>query len=63
MYPDIDDWPDQRLISTYRRLSRDLRQRGYDDETVTRMCRVEEHLRAREIDPGEIARQAQAAVK
>lgn len=52
----LQDWADQRLVETYRRLSHDLRQRGFDERTVHRMGCIEEELRVRGLDPDEIAR-------
>jgi hypothetical protein len=49
-------WDDRRLVETYRRLSRDIRERGFDERTVHRMGCVEEELRTRDIDPDAIAR-------
>lgn len=54
-YDELRWWDDRRLVETYRRLSRDIRQRGFDERTVHRMGRVEEELRARDIDPDAIA--------
>lgn len=51
VYPEIDEWTDDRLVSTYRRLSRDFRRHGYDDETVARMFTVEKRMRQRGLDP------------
>lgn len=55
-YDELQGWNDQRLVETYRRLSHDLRQRGFEEAAVDRMGRVEEELRERNIDPDEIIR-------
>lgn len=52
--PDYGGWSDERLRSCYRRNSELLRAHGVDDRTVTVLCTVEEHLRARDIDPEEV---------
>jgi hypothetical protein len=44
-----------RLVERYRRLSHDLRRRGFDEVTVRRMGRVERELRERGLDPDTIA--------
>lgn len=54
-YDDLQHWDDGRLIEAYRRLSDDLRTRGFDAPTAHRMGRVEEELRARGVDPDPIA--------
>lgn len=54
-YDELAYWSDGRLIETYRRLSNDLRRTGFDAETVHRMGRVEERMRARGLDPDPIA--------
>lgn len=51
----LHHWGDVRLVETYRRLSHDLRRRGFDEGTVRRMGRVERELRARDLDPDTIA--------
>jgi len=55
-YEALRRWGDRRLLDAYRRLSRDLRRRGFDEGTVHRMGRVEVELRDRGFDPDEIAR-------
>lgn len=52
----IRHWRDRRLIETYRRLSRDLRRRGFERRTAHLMGCVEEGLRDRDIDPERIVR-------
>lgn len=47
-------WEDRRLIETYRRLSRDLKRRGFETETVHRMGCVEVELRDRDINPDKV---------
>lgn len=46
-----DEWSDERLRTCYRRNSQLLRIDGVDERTVAVLCRVEEHLRTRNIDP------------
>jgi len=58
-YDRLRYWGDGRLIDTYRRLSLDLRRRGFDERTVHRMVRVEEELRDRDLDPDGIAREVE----
>lgn len=48
---ELAEWENQRLIETYQRLSRDLKRRGFDVDTVHRMGCVEVELRDRDIDP------------
>lgn len=60
-YDGLWRWDDRRLIDTYRRLSHDLRRQGFDERTVHRMGRVEEELRARDLDPDAIAREVDDA--
>jgi 8-oxo-dGTP pyrophosphatase MutT (NUDIX family) len=60
-YDELRYWNDRRLLETYRRLSHDLRRRGCDERTVHRMGRVEEELRARDLDPDVIAREVDDA--
>lgn len=55
-YDDLQRWDDAELVETYRRLSHDLRRRGFEEWTVDRMGRVEAELRARDLDPDAIAR-------
>lgn len=55
-YEILNQWDDTRLIETYRRLSHDLRQQGFDEQTVHRMGCVEQELRARALNPDEIAK-------
>ena len=56
-YDGLASWTDERLVETYRRLSRDIRQRGFDERTVDRMGRIETELRTRGLDPDEVARE------
>ena len=58
-YDRLRYWGDRRLIDTYRRLSLDLCQRGFDERTVHRMVRVEGELRDRDLDPDGIAREVE----
>lgn len=51
---DYGEWPDARLRACYRRNSELLRAYGVDARTVAVLCAVEEHLRARDIDPDEV---------
>lgn len=60
VYPDIEEWGDLKLCMTYARLSRDLRQRGFDRELGLRMCAVERVLRDRGFDPDLIAHRVEA---
>ena len=60
-YDELQYWNDGRLIETYRRLSHDLRRRGFDERTIHRMGRVEVELRARDLDPDAIAREVDDA--
>lgn len=55
-FDELGYWRDRRLVETYARLSRDLRDQGFDARTVHRMGRVEEELRDRDLDPDRIAR-------
>ena len=51
------EWTDERLIDCYRRNSVLLREYGADERTIRTLCAVEEHLRARDIDPDRIVRE------
>lgn len=62
-YPSILEWSDDRLIATYRRLSRDLRREGYDPATTARMCTVEARMRERGLDPQLHAREIEDEIK
>lgn len=62
-YDEAHRWEDRRLIGTYRRLSHDLRQRGFDERTIHRMGCVEEELRDRDIDPDDIASEVDEALR
>jgi hypothetical protein len=57
----LQDWADRRLVETYRRLSHDLRQRGFDERTAHQMGCIEAELRVRGLDPDEIARSVEDA--
>lgn len=48
------EWSDECLIDCYRRNSVLLREYGADERTIRTLCAVEEHLRARDIDPDRI---------
>lgn len=63
VYPNIHEWTDQTVRETYYRLSRDLHQRGWDQELITRMSVVEDELDERGIDSMEIAIRAQEEAK
>lgn len=62
-YENLMYWDDDRLVATYRRLSRDLRIAGHRGvEHVQRMLEVESAMRALGLDPDPIARQVQAEI-
>lgn len=60
-YDNLKFWDDNRLIETYRRLSRDLRLSGRRDiEHIQRMVEVEWTMRERGLDPEPIAREVES---
>ncbi|EMA55852.1 hypothetical protein C451_04776 [Halococcus thailandensis JCM 13552] len=54
MSADYHAYSDDRLYECYRRNSRLLREYGSDERTIRTLCAVEEHLRARSIDPSDL---------
>lgn len=48
------EWTDDRLVDACRRNSALLREYGADWRTIETLCTVEEHLRARNVDPNGI---------
>lgn len=60
VYDDIHHWDDEKVIETYRRLSRDLRLAGRMDEGhFSRMMEVEAEMRDRGLDPSKVASEVQ----
>lgn len=56
-----NEWSTERLVDCYRRNSILLREYGSDERTIRVLCAVEEHLRARTIDPNRIIEGIEAA--
>lgn len=64
VYPDIQEWSDERLRQTYERLSMDLWQEIREDARhFQAMGEVEREMRIREIDPEPIAQKAERAAQ
>lgn len=59
--PNYHQWTNERLIDCYRRNSILLREYGPDERTIRVLCAVEEHLRARTIDPDRIIEEVEEA--
>lgn len=51
----------RRLVETYRRLSHDLRRRGFEEGTVRWMGCIERELHERGLDPDTIAEEVDEA--